>query len=68
MFHAVREATRTRLREVNIFGFVFSARFQVVAITVFLAAALYAVFFSAYPATHDFFHELRHATGFIGCH
>ena len=40
-----------------------------IAIVLFIAAVLiWTMLFTSLPATHDFFHELRHALYLIPCH
>lgn len=36
--------------------------------TATLQVIAYVVFFTEYPAIHDYFHELRHALSIIPCH
>ena len=41
---------------------------QVAIIFFVVAAVLYSILFSEYPAVHDYFHHLRHALSIIPCH
>lgn len=48
--------------------FTLSLPMQATLYTLLCALTLWTIYFSAYPATHDQMHSLRHHTLMVSCH
>lgn len=50
------------------FGITLNAFVQIAVVLGVVALVAWAMFFTDYPAIHDYFHELRHSLYVIPCH